>query len=138
VIRPIGPIWQAIDERIQALREALPFVVCALAPVALIFLFIALAWLLGGCAAPEPQVRVVREPVEVRVPVPVPCLTSEQLPPAPALAGDAALAGLADYDLILTLEAQRRLLRAHQQQADALLAACARAADTPPPVKPPH
>lgn len=137
-MQPTGPIWQAIDERTRALREALPFVLCAMGPPAVIVMFLALAWLMGGCAAPEPQVRIVREPVEVRVPVPVPCLAPEQLPPAPTLAGDAALAGLADYDLVLTLEAQRRLLRAHVQTTDALLAACARAPAMPPTVQLPH
>jgi type IV pilus biogenesis protein CpaD/CtpE len=98
---------------------------------------LALVALLAGCAAPKPEIRVVREPVEVRVPVPVACVSAEALPRLPALAGDATLASLSDRDLVLSLDQQRRLLRAHQQQADALLAACARPV-IPPPVKEPQ
>ena len=92
--------------------------------------------LLAGCATPKPEIRIVREPVEVRVPVPVACVTPEQLPRLPGLAADAALAQRPDYDLVISLDQQRRLLRAHVQQTDALLAACARVPSVPPPKEP--
>lgn len=84
---------------------------------------------LAGCAAPRETVRVVREPVQVQVPVAVPCVAVERLPAPPALPTDAELARLDDRALVLALERQRRLLREYQSLAAPLLAACAGPAD---------
>ncbi|WP_290890625.1 hypothetical protein [Arenimonas sp.] len=91
---------------------------------------------LTGCAAPKPEVRLVREPVEVRVPYAVSCVAAADLPAPPTLLTDAELARLPDGDLVLAVEAQRRALRAHRAKTDALLAACARVPSVPPPKEP--
>lgn len=86
----------------------------------------------AGCAAPQPEIRIVREPVEIRVPYAVSCVAAADLPAPPALLTDAELARLPDGDLVLTVESQRRALRAHLRKTDALLAACARVPLVPP------
>lgn len=86
----------------------------------------AIAVLLAACAeAPRrTEPLVAATPVEVRVPVPVPCVRAADVPPAPALAADAELAQLADYELVIQLDIHRRALRAWNAHAAALLAAC--------------
>jgi hypothetical protein len=78
-----------------------------------------------GCAAPvPPPPKPIVTPVQIRVPVPVTCLTASQVPERPALAPDDALKALPDYELVITIEQQRRLLREYEARAAALLAAC--------------
>lgn len=84
---------------------------------------IAICCLLAGCVVREPP-SVVRLPVEVKVPVPVPCLSSGDVPKLPLLLGDKELAALTNRDLIISIEIQRRELRAWQQQVAPILAAC--------------
>jgi len=115
-----GDPWSPIEsERRRIARQAAWTLAAALGALALL-LFVT------GCAAPPPQ--VVREAVEVRVPVPVACIDAVDLPAAPRLAADAELARLPDAELVLTLEQQRRLLREYRNRAEPLLAACARPA----------
>ncbi len=80
--------------------------------VALVLLSLALM----GCANPLPEV--------VKIPVSVPCLKLEELPKAPNVSTDAALAKLDDYDLVLTLAADREELMAAWIYAAALLKGC--------------
>lgn len=72
--------------------------------------------LLGGCAVP-------RVPDVVSVPVPVACITAA--PARPAIATDAELAALDDYDLVRRLAAERAELVAWLEEVQPLLAACA-------------
>lgn len=85
-----------------------------------------LALLLAACAETprRTQPLVAATPVEVRVPVPVPCVRSQDVPPAPALPSDAELAQLTDYELVIQLDIHRRALRAWNLHAAALLARC--------------
>lgn len=82
---------------------------------------------LGACAAPpqviERQVPV-RVPVEVRVNVPVPCVKRDDVPAAPAAMSDQALDALTDYQLVLTIEQQRRELRIYEARVATLIARC--------------
>lgn len=72
--------------------------------------------LLAACAAP------VRLPEVVRVPVPVPCL--DRLPDAPAVAGDADMLALDDFDLVLTLARDRKRLEVAYGELRAVAGAC--------------
>lgn len=74
------------------------------------------ASLAAGCAADPPLPR------EVKVPVPVPCIT--QVPARPDLQPDAWLAELDDYQLVLELARDRRLRQAYQAELEAAIAGC--------------
>lgn len=74
-----------------------------------------LVCLLWGCAT-APQV------VEVRVPVPVPCVT--EIPAAPSVTPDERLVAMDDYRLVLTLARERLLLIGHVAELRAVLEAC--------------
>lgn len=82
--------------------------------------------LMAGCATKTVEPVTVRVPVEVKIPVPVPCLNLNDVPAIPKLANDVELAALSNRDLILSVEIQRRQLRAWRSQVDPLLAACSK------------
>lgn len=77
--------------------------------------------MLAGCATPAPV--VIREPVEVLIPVIEACVT--QLPPAPDLITDRDLASLNDYAAVKALQRDRMQRTAHQAMLEAALARCA-------------
>lgn len=74
---------------------------------------------LAGCNGSLPPV-----PKETLVPVPVPCLTTSQLPIKPKLATDAELAELDDYRLVLAIRADQLELRGFVALQEALITAC--------------
>ena len=73
--------------------------------------------LLSGCATVQP-------PNTVFVQVPIPCLTTNQLPIPPKLVGDAKLAALSDYDLVLQINIQRLEFEQYAKELSATLQAC--------------
>ena len=77
----------------------------------------ALILALSGCVTqPVPQV--------VKVPVPAPCLTADQLPKPPNVSTDATLAAMTDFDLVINLAADRLEYRRYSTEAAAVLQAC--------------
>lgn len=76
------------------------------------------ALLLNGCASTLPS------PEKVYIRVPAPCLTADQLPAAPKATTDADLAKMNDYDLVITLAADRLEYRRYSSEAAAVLQAC--------------
>lgn len=78
--------------------------------------------LLAGCSATvPPKVLTEVKTVEVRVPVRVPCLTAEEVPPHPAyvMRANADVRGLA-----AGAAAELRSWEAYYARADALLRGC--------------
>ena len=73
--------------------------------------------LLSGCIT-------TGTPIPIKIQVPIPCITADQLPAAPKAATDADLAKLDDGDLVLTLAADRIEYRRHSNEASAVLVAC--------------
>ena len=73
--------------------------------------------LLQACATVQP-------PNTVFVQVPIPCLTTNQLPIPPKLVGDAKLAALSDYDLVLQINIQRLEFEQYAKELSATLQAC--------------
>lgn len=72
----------------------------------------------AGCSTiPNP-------PKEVRIPVPVPCLSASDLPEKPDFVTDAALSVMTDGDLILSLAADRRQNQGYREELEAVLAEC--------------
>jgi len=63
-------------------------------------------------------------PATVRVPVPVPCLSSSELPLAPALRADAEILALPDYQSVIAVWRDRILMRDAIAERDTLLIAC--------------
>lgn len=79
-----------------------------------------MAVIISGCASiPNP-------PKEVRIPVPVPCLSASDLPEKPDFVTDAALSVMTDGDLILSLAADRRQNQGYRAELEAVLAGCVR------------
>jgi hypothetical protein len=76
-----------------------------------------LALFASGCA---------NTPVEVRVPVPVPCVAAADVPARPAVTDAAVLLELPDGRLVLTLAAERSTLAAYAERVGPLVEACAR------------
>lgn len=76
-----------------------------------------LAAFLAGCASGPPPL-----PVEVRVPIAVPCLS--EVPARPELLTDGALVALDDYRLVLELARDRRLRQAYEAELEAVVAGC--------------
>lgn len=74
--------------------------------------------LLAGCQATLPP-----PPTEVRIPVPVPCLTREQVPVKDFLP-DTELAKLDDFALVISLRTEQLKQRGWIETTDALLQAC--------------
>ena len=79
---------------------------------------LALSFLLVGCNGTLPPA-----PKEVRIPVPVPCLTREQVP-AKDFLPDAELAKLDDFRLVLALRVEQLKQRGWIDTTSALLEAC--------------
>ena len=78
---------------------------------------LAMLAMLAGCATTQaPQI--------VKVPVPQPCLTADQLPKPPDAKNDAELTKLDDFDLVITLAADRLEYRRYANEAQAVLQAC--------------
>ena len=72
---------------------------------------------LSGCATdPLPSV--------IKIPITAPCLKPEEFPKAPMVATDQQLAKMDDYDLVLTLAAEREELLSAWLYAAALLKGC--------------
>ena len=63
-------------------------------------------------------------PVPIKIQVPIPCLSRDQLPAQPKASTDADLAKLDDGDLVLQLAADRIEYRRHSNEASAVLEAC--------------
>lgn len=78
---------------------------------------LAICCALAGCASGPPPL-----PVEVHIPVAVPCLT--EAPARPELLTDGALAALDDYRLVLELARDRRLRQAYEAELEAVVAGC--------------
>jgi hypothetical protein len=76
--------------------------------------------LMAGCAS-APIIR----PVEVQVPVPVPCVSS--IPASPVLTHDGELRTMTDYQFVLALRRNELLLKGHVAELEAVLTACAHA-----------
>ncbi len=81
-----------------------------------------IALLLAGCASTVPAPVVIREPVEVRVPVLEPCISA--VPAAPEFISDADLAALPDYPLVLALHRDRIQRIAFERVLLAALSRC--------------
>ena len=75
--------------------------------------------LLAGCAATPTA-------IPIKIQVPVPCLTTNDLPIRPQISSDADLLKMADGDLILSVAADRIALRAYAGEMDAVIQACIR------------
>jgi len=73
--------------------------------------------LLAGCASGPPPL-----PVEVRVPIAVPCIA--ETPARPELLTDRDLAALPDYHLVLELARDRRLRQGYIAELEAVVAGC--------------
>ena len=61
---------------------------------------------------------------KVYINVPVPCVTTSQLPITPKVSSDGDLAKLDDGDLILQIAQDRIVFRAHAAELNALILAC--------------
>jgi len=71
----------------------------------------------SGCATTStPQI--------VKVPVPQPCITADQLPKPPDAKNDAELTKMDDFDFVITLAADRLEYRRYANEAQAVLQAC--------------
>lgn len=88
-----------------------------------VVVLLAIAAMLGlaGCSGAP------RVPAVVQVPVPVACLRPGSVPPLPAIASDAELARMDDFDLVRTLARERVELLAWFAEILPVLEACARA-----------
>lgn len=79
---------------------------------------LALAAFAGGCET----VRTVEIPRELRIPVPVPCIT--QPVERPAFITDRELAAADDYTLVIELARDRLKRRQYEVKLEAQLAGC--------------
>lgn len=77
------------------------------------------AALLAGCSTLTPGM-----PIEVEIPVPVPCLTTAQLPQRPQVTAGAELKAMSDRNLLLRIAAEREALAAYVTEAHPLLESC--------------
>jgi hypothetical protein len=82
---------------------------------------------LGACIAAAGCQTMPASPVEVRVPVPVPCVDAAELPKRPPIAADRDLAALPDAAFVGALWRERSALAAYALRAEAVLGACVRA-----------
>jgi uncharacterized lipoprotein YajG len=85
------------------------------------FLIAGFVALLTGCQTP-PTTISIPEPIEVRIPVPVSCVSS--MPAKPELLTDQELATQTDYGLVLALRREQLLLRTYVSELEAILMAC--------------
>lgn len=74
--------------------------------------------LLSACATTQP------DPITIKIPVPTPCITPDQVPVSPEIKPDSELAKLPDGQLVLTLAAERLDLKRYHGEASAVLQAC--------------
>lgn len=86
----------------------------------------ALALSLAACATPE----VRYEPVEVRVPVVVPCAV--EAPPEPAWALDQVPAGADEFQIAKALRAERPQRKQYVAELKAAMLGCTTSKETPP------
>jgi uncharacterized lipoprotein YajG len=71
--------------------------------------------LLAGCATSQ-------EPLQVRVPVPVPCVV--ELPAEPVIVADAELRAMSDYRLVLVIARERLQLLSYSAEIRAAAEGC--------------
>lgn len=71
-----------------------------------------------GCATTQPL------PEKVFIRVTAPCIEASQLPKPPVAKTDAELKDMTDFDLVITLAADRLEYRRHSTEASAVLQAC--------------
>lgn len=90
----------------------------------LMLLVLACASSLAGCgtapAAPEPVVRIV----EVRVPVPAPCIDAAAIPVRPAVNTLAEILTLTNADAAVALLVQHNLLLGYAGELEGAIAGC--------------
>lgn len=79
-------------------------------------LWILVSSALAGCST------IPEAPREVRVPVPVPCVT--QAPQRPSMLSDADLLALDDYGLVIALARDRRVRQGYEATLEAVVAGC--------------
>lgn len=79
-----------------------------------------LCLLLAGCAS------TVDIPREVRVPVPVPCITPEKIPERPGFMTDADIIAFDTYRRTWALWLDRALRQAYEAQLEAIAKGCSR------------
>ena len=78
---------------------------------------IAAMLIISGCAATPTA-------IPIKIQVPVPCITRDQLPVAPKAAADADLLKLEDGDLVLQVAQDRLEYRRHSIEMTAIAEAC--------------
>lgn len=78
--------------------------------------------LLAGCQTPEPRILTIKEPIEIKVAVPVPCISD--VPPRPALMKDQDILALGDYQAILALRRNLLQMEAYLAELQAILLGC--------------
>lgn len=79
--------------------------------------------LVAGCATPPPQVVTVKEPVEVKIPVPVPCVVSDIPKPSWAMDNpDLRSADVFALGLAALQELEQR--RSYEVELEAVISAC--------------
>jgi len=83
--------------------------------------------LLTGCATRLPPA------VEVKVPVPVPCVQADEVPARPTFLTDPQLHAMPDYNLVLALAADRRKRQIYEALLEATLTACVASPTAPEP-----
>lgn len=81
-------------------------------------IFIGLLCLLAGCNGSLPPA-----PKEVRVPIPIACITRDQIP-AKDFLDDKALAGMDDFQFVISLRTDQLAQRVWIETTSALLEAC--------------
>lgn len=80
--------------------------------------------LLAITACAQVEKVPVRVPVEVKVPVAVPCITAEELPPAPVLATSLVTGEESECELVNVLLIERVQYQQYLEQLQGVLAGC--------------
>lgn len=80
---------------------------------------IRILWILVCCAGCS---SVPTAPKEVRIPIPIPCLTFA--PIKPSMLSDAELLALDDYGLVIALARDRRIRQGYEAELESVIEAC--------------